>query len=333
MKKIIFYYVLIIIIISSIPIAFGMFSSNDKEGLVTVNVAYQTNFAGAAIIAVDKNMGYFEQEGLNVNPVPFISDPSEISVMNSGDVQFGFFSSETALYNKRNNIKFIYFQNIGNSEAIITNKNLKIENIKDLKNKIVATSLGTSCETFLKLVFKEADVDKNSVKIINMDMNGCLTALLKNKVDAICVSDSYIFKLKEKMGNDFQILLKASDFSDKFCSVNSWAVTKEYLLANQKTVDSFTKAISKSLDYWNTHERQVAVWTAELLEEDFLFVDEEIFSYKILGSKELKKAIVDGSIKKCYELQKESILNSQEKYQTTFSNDIIIWDYMNDAIE
>ncbi|MBK5201202.1 MAG: ABC transporter substrate-binding protein [Spirochaetaceae bacterium] len=314
-------------------IAVGMFNPINKEGMITINVAYHMDFAGAAVAAIDKNMRFFEEEGLNVKFVPFISGHPEIAAMTSGNIQLGYLGSESTVLSTNGQIKIIYFQNIGNSEGIITSKKNGFNTVKDLEHKIVATSLGTSGENFLKLAMEQSDLIGNDIKIINMDMNGCLTAMLNSKVDAVSVWDTYRYILEDKMGGDFQILADSSDFINTYCSISSWAASEDFILANQKTVKAFTRALGKSLDYWEDNKEQVAKWTSELLGKDYNLINRQSNSYILMNSNQLKKSLSDGTLSALYKKQLEGFINTGRiKFPIEIDN-YIIWDYMEKAVE
>lgn len=277
---------MIIVTFSMFSIVIGMFNPRDTEGLIAINVAYQTDFAGTAVYSISENLDFFEEEGLEVTFVPFISEQAELTAITSGDIQIGYFESSSPLFSPNSSINIIAYQNIGNSEVIITNKENEFKSVKDLKNKIVATPFGSIGEDFLNFIIENNKINKNDLDVINMDINGCLTALIDKKVDAVSVWDSYRYVLEERMGVDFQILENSLDYNSYF-SISSWVAKKDYILANQSTVEAFARGLSKSLDYWGSHQEQVAGWSAQLLDRNSDLISSKIYTYEIINSKQL----------------------------------------------
>lgn len=317
-------------------VAFAGGQKDTGTGLKKVKVAHHMGYSGAAVAAVGTRMGYFQEEGLDVELVPFTSGPAEIAAMVSGDLQFGYIGSGATTLAVKGDVEIIYFQNLGDAEIIITNKNTGIKSVADLKGKSLATTLGTSGENIVNLALEREGLTigtgPNNVNVINMDMGGCVTAMLAGKIDAVCVWGSYRVTLEDQLGENAVILAKTSDFGDRYASVSSWLATQEYIDANPETVQGFANALAKSLDYWKDNEKQVASWVADLLETDVPTIENQIGTTFFFNSDELKAALDDGSVRKYYEVQQESMLQMGAIDKLVDIDEYVKWEYMYNAI-
>ncbi len=333
MKKMVTVWLLIALIASSMVFAAGQTEQNAAgEKLTKVKVAHHLGYSGAAVVAVGTKMGYFKEAGLDVELVPFTSGPSEIAALVSGDLQFGYIGSGATTLAVKGDVEIIYFQNLGDAEAIIVNKQSGIKSMQDLKGKTLATTLGTSGENIVNLAIEEAGMKPGDIQIINMDMGGCVTAMVAGKVDAVCAWGSYKVTIEKMLAENYKELAKTSDFSDRYASVSSWLATQKYIDENEETVQAFANALAKSMDYWKDNEKQVAVWVAEIVESDVPTIESQIGSVFFMNSEQLKTAIDNGKIQKYYEVQQQSMLDSGKIDAIVPVSDYVNWQYMKNAI-
>ena len=308
-------------------------TTNKKDDLVKIKVAHHMGYSGAAVVATGLNMGYFAEEGLQVEPVPFTSGPSEIAAMVSGDIQFGYIGPGATTLAVKGDVEVIYFQNLGNSEVLVVNKDSGIKSVKDLKGKTVATTFGTSGENIVKFALEDAGMTTDDIDFINMDMGGCVTSILAGKVDAVCVWASFRVTVEQQLGDKYLVLARTSDFSDRYASVSSWLATQDYIDKNPETVQHFANAIAKSMDYWKDHEEQVATWVADLVNADAANMKDQIGTVFFMNSAELEKALNNGTIRKYYEIMEQSMYNNKQIPTIVPIDDFVKWEYMEKAIQ
>lgn len=338
MKKIVLCLLAVIMVISSVFTFVSCSGDSDEETALTkVIVAHHLGYSGSAIVAVGINMGYFEEEGLDVELAPFTSGPSEIAAMVSGNVDFGYIGSGATTLAVKGDVEIIYFQNLGDAEAIIVNKESGIETMADMKGKTIATTLGTSGENIVNMAIAKAGLEigdgPDQVEVINMDMGGCVTAMVAGRVDAVCVWGSYQITVEGQLADNYHELARTADFAEEYVSVSSWLATQEYIDANPETVQAFANALAKSFDYWKVNEEQVAVWVAEIVEADEDTIKAQIGGTFFLNSAELEDALADGTIRKYYEVQQVAMVKNGQIDNPVPIDEYVKWDYMEKAIE
>ncbi len=315
MKKIIFWYVFIIVLLSLISIFINSFNYDEEPGLISVNVAFHNDYEGAIISTIEDKMHFFEKEGINIKNVSYCSNLFEIEAINMKEIQFGYINDISSINYSENNIKVIFFQNIGNSLSLITKKSYNINSISDLQNKKIAVLFGTSCQDYLNTLLKRINLEELSVSLINMDINGSIQALINDRCDAICVWGTYKYIVEEKLENNFKLLNESN--LDSSNSINGWVVSDSYLNANKKTVRKFNIALSKTIDFWNQNEELCSEWVSDFLDIDSNIIYQEIGKYIILDSTNLKNFVNHKNKIKKFNLDDNSV----------------IWDYMNSSIQ
>lgn len=313
----------------------GCKQDDGPTDLVKVKVAHHMGLSGAGVCAIATHTDIFKNEGIEVELVPFTSGPTEVAAMVSGELQFGYIGNGATPLAINGDVEVICFQNIGDAEVIMVRKDSGIKTVADLKGKTLATQLGTSGETVVNLAVNRAGltVGENSdqVNVINMDMGGCVTAMVSGKVDAVCVWGNYYQAIKAELGDNLLELARTSDFADESTSIASWLTTQEYMDANPEVVQSFVNAIIKSYDYWKDHKEEVAGWVSEIVDTDKETIMQQYETFAFYGSEEFEQHLNDGSMRTWYEVQQKSFLTTGKIDKAVDLEEYIHFDLMQNA--
>jgi ABC-type nitrate/sulfonate/bicarbonate transport system substrate-binding protein len=163
----------------------------NEEVVVRFTFAYQDRVAdAAAIVAVRK--GYFEAEGLSVQPRMFTSGPECTEALISGNAEFATMGDTTAIIVAvRGGDAFRIVCTHGGGEKrhrIIAARGTGLGNISELVNKKIGVKKGTSTHGGLLLLAKAHGIDITD-EIIDMPPSLQLTALAAGELDAIVASE------------------------------------------------------------------------------------------------------------------------------------------------
>ena len=127
---------------------------------VTVNVGVHKNGGGSSTVAVAISQGFFDKHGIKANVTVVDSGPVEMTAMRADKptLDIGYIGPGVAwnpLDSSGNQLSFVFFDNLGNSEALIarvgqftdTNGDKKYDNAEiyaGLKGKTVYLEIGTT---------------------------------------------------------------------------------------------------------------------------------------------------------------------------------------------
>ncbi len=284
-----------------------------KQNLVTVNVAYQPNMNGASIIAVGLEKKFFEEYGIKVNPISFLSGPPELQAMAAGDVDLGYIGPGATFLAAQGLAKIITIDNIGFSDSILATKKSGIKTIKDLKGKVVATPKGASGEQLLYLALERNNIDPADVNIVNMDVAGAVAAFVAGKVDAAALWSPYTVEVEKQLGKGNVVLLASyKNYPDK-ASPASYLVRPDFLQKNPDLVVRFLKGWIKANDYRKRNMTNAIQCTGKLLVQVPVEQLAQMASVtEFYSSKDLNKLLQDGSAYKMYDnLIKAYVKNGQ----------------------
>lgn len=202
-------------------------------------------------------LGYFKEQGLNVEFATYKDGPIAFQGMHAGDSQFCMLSSEPVMraYDEGKESVIILSTLTNKPYMFVTRKG--INKISDLKGKVVFAGMpGSAPYTFVSsLLAKEGLDPQKDVTWANLEYGATLAALEKGQVDG-----AYLRSISKadaiKIGAN--ILVNVSDpvehkkmyGSDKYES-SIVTVTKKYAETNPETIQKFTNAVVKAI-VWQT---------------------------------------------------------------------------------
>ncbi len=256
MKKIIITvitFIALIILCTTISI-----NKKKKNSLKKIKVAEVTHSVFYAPQYVAHSLGYFEDEGLDVDIILTSGADAVATAVLSGDVQIGFCGSEQSIYiykqgNKDYLVNFAAMTKKDGSFLISRNKAKKF-NVKDLKGKhIIAGRKGGMPAMTLKWALNKHGINtekdlKFDTSIAFASMNGAFIGGTGDYVTAFEPSASTL--VKQGYGH---IVASVGELGGNV-PYTAYNAKLSYIKKNPDTIKGFNKAINKGLDYVHTHD-------------------------------------------------------------------------------
>ena len=259
MKKIIISIIAFLIIFI---IALGILSKNDnKSNLKKITVAEVAHSIFYAPMYAADSLGYFEEEGLDVNIILTSGADAVAASVMSGDAQIGFCGSEQSIYIYNGGAEdyLVNFAGLTKRDGsfIVGRTNEKF-NIKDLKNKhIIAGREGGMPAMTLAYTLNENGIELDKLNfdtsIAFASMSG---AFIGGTGDYVALFEPTALQL-EKQGFGY-VVASLGELGGEV-PYTTYMTKKSYLGKNEDIIEGFTKAIQKGLDYVFTHtDKEVA---------------------------------------------------------------------------
>lgn len=332
MKKIITLLLIISIIYS---ISCKQNNNTDKTDLSksqSIRVAYMPDFSGTSSIAIAQENGYFKDENLEVILVKFLDGISEIDAMLKGDIKIAYIGHGAHYLAVQGKVNVLFPNGLSKSEQIIVRKSSGINDILDLKGKNIATTFGTSTEILLDLALKTSGINREDVNVTNMNGPNIVASMVNNKIDGTSVQAPYTFEIIKELGDEVKTIATISDYSNKGAFPSSWIVTPEYLKDNSDTVNRFSRAILRAMDYraanMNEAIQIVSKFNNKTTEEVELEKETGIW----LSGEDIKNSYNDGTASRWYKLQQDIFIYTKTIPDGTNINSYVQIKYMLDNI-
>lgn len=266
MKKII----AILIIVCLIVVGFFVFRKEEEDtGLKKVKVAEVTHSIFYAPQYAAHALGYFEDEGLDIEIILTSGADKVTSAVLSGDVQIGFCGSESTIYvyNQKQEDYLISFAGLTKKDGSFLVAREKTDDFKldDLKGKhIIGGREGGMPAMTLEYALNKNGVSSDETNIdTSIDFASMSGAFMSGTGDYVALFEPTASELeKEEYG---YIVASIGELGGDV-PYTTYNAKKSYIEDNPEVIEGFTKAIQKGLDFVHTHSSEEV---AEVIEDYF----------------------------------------------------------------
>ena len=253
MKKIIIPIIIILIIGGLTSILFF----KDKSDLKKIKVAEVTHSIFYAPQYVAHALGYFEEEGLDVELLLVPGADKVAASVLSGDVQIGFCGSEATIYiyNQGQEDYLVNFAGLTKRDGSFIVSREKIDNftLEDLKGKtIIGGRIGGMPEMTLEYTLTEAGIDpKNDLNIdTSIEFAAMSGAFIGGTGDFVSLFEPNALQLEQQ---GYGYVVASLGELGGVVPYTAYNAKKSYIENNPDVIEAFTKAIQKGLDYVHNH--------------------------------------------------------------------------------
>lgn len=241
---------------------------------VVLNEVAHSIFYAPQYAAIE--LGYFEDEGLDLTLVNGAGADKVMTALISGDADIGFMGSEASIY--------VYQQGSDDYAVNFAQLTQRAGNFlvgreaqdnftwADLKGKkVLGGRAGGMPEMVFEYILKKNGIDPAADLTIDQSINFGLTAaaFTSNDADYTVEFEPFATGL-EKKGNGHVIASLGVDSG--YVPYTAYSVKKSYLEKNPETIQKFTNAIQKGLEYVNTHSAEEI---AKVIQPQFKETDED----------------------------------------------------------
>ena len=209
-----------------------------------------TNTMASAPIFVAEAKGFWQQENLNVEVIPFLSGRLALDGLVGGAVDAATVVDFSTVLAAFQNQKVKIIKTISTSENhvnLLARKDRGILKPRDLDGKKIAVSSGTSGEYFLNRFLENYNISKSNVMIVNLNPPDMVAAISRKDVDAIVTWQPYIYNAKNMLGNNAIVFSSKGLYNHPFNvvvleeSLNTQAEAQKKLISGLKKAEKFMK--------------------------------------------------------------------------------------------
>lgn len=253
MKKIIILFCAITILIT-VAILFN--NKNDNKKLKNIKVAEVTHSIFYTPMYVSDALGYFENEGLNVEIILTSGADNVAAAVLSGDVQIGFCGSEQSIYiyNKGAKDYLINFAGLTKRDGsflISREKDDKFDLSHLIGKDIIGGRKGGMPAMTLAYTLHEFGINDDEVNIdTSIAFSSMSGAFIGGTGDYVTLFEPNAIQL-ERLGYGY-VVASVGELGG-IVPYTAFNAKKSYIEKNPKVIEGFSKAIQKGLDYTFNH--------------------------------------------------------------------------------
>lgn len=256
----------IIAILCSAIIAVGTVSATvyakdttEKElQKVTLNEVAHSIFYAPQYAAYE--LGYFEEEGIDLDIVTGFGADKVMTAVLSGDAEIGFMGSETTVYayNQGASDYVVNFAQLTQRAGNFLVAREKMPNFtwKDLKGKkVLGGRKGGMPQMVFEYILKQHDIDPTKDLEIDQSIDfGSTAAAFSSGQGEFTVEFEPSATILEKEGVGYVVASLGVDSG--YVPYTSYSAKTSYIEKNPEIIQGFTNALQKGMDFVNSHTPQ-----------------------------------------------------------------------------
>lgn len=257
MKKNLFVYILIIALVGLTAIF--IFRPKNNDNLKKIKVAEVAHSVFYTPQYVAHALGYFKDEGLDVEIILTAGADAVAASVLSGDVNIGFCGSEATIYIYNNGEKdyLVNFAGLTKKDGSFIVSRKKIDNFKltDLKGKyIIGGRKAGMPEMTLEWILKENGIN---LKDVTIDTSIAFPAMSGSFIggtgDFVSLFEPNALKIEEQ---EYGYVVASLGELGGEVPYTVYNARKSYIENNMDVITSFSNAIQKGLDFTHSHSAE-----------------------------------------------------------------------------
>ena len=248
--------VLVLIIVLFIIYSFNI--SNKNNDLTKVKVAEVTHsvFYAPQYVALEK--GFFKDEGLDIELTLTSGADNVMAAVLSGDANIGLSGSEATIYvynkGEKDYIKTFAQLTQKDGSFLISRKNIKNFTVNDLKGKyVIGGRQGGMPEMTLEYILKEKNIDPKKDLTIDTSIQfaSMAGAFIGGTGDFVTLFEPLATQVVNE-GYGYKVA-QLGTLTDNV-PYTAYNARTSYISNNKDTIEKFTKAVQRGLDFVNNND-------------------------------------------------------------------------------
>jgi NitT/TauT family transport system substrate-binding protein len=221
---------------------------------------------------VAQEMGFFEDQGLEVETTSATGGGALTAALTGGSVQFAYSNLITPVVAAAGGVdlKIVAGQNAAQMEtpdamALVVAADSTYQKVADLKGQLIAVNtLKNANEIATNAVLEDAGVSPDEVQYMEMPFPEMANALIRGDIAAANLVEPFRTLMKDQLRELSYPFVEVEPGLD----IAGWITSSSYVEENPEIVEKFTAALDEANRYLNDDLDEKVKWTAAFTESD-----------------------------------------------------------------
>jgi ABC-type nitrate/sulfonate/bicarbonate transport system substrate-binding protein len=239
-KSPVIFFLLVILVLLQMPSA--LYAADGQKQTIRFAFTYQPE---VALVHVAMTKGYFDEEGLDIQPVMRMFGKPSLQAVLDDKADFATVAETPVMFSILNGEKIFVIAEIASSvknTAVVTRKDLGIADPSMLKGKTIGVSYGTTGDFFLDSLLTANGLTRASVKTVNLKPDQMLEALVSGRIDAACTWNYPLTLIQQELGDNALVFFDEDIYTETF----NIAVKQDFLAKNPEAAKKLLRALVKA---------------------------------------------------------------------------------------
>lgn len=214
--------------------------------LTSMTLASEMSLLPATVWVAEK-LGYFKDEGLDLNIREFDSGRNALETMlKDPSINMATVAQTPIVFNSFNNENYVIIGTMAHSiddVKVLARKDHGINEAKDIKGKKVGATLRSTGHYFLEGFLSNHDLNLNDIELHDVNAAELKDKLISGELDAITSWEPHIYNTRKVLDESrLTMLISPVPFRKDFF----FTVDKSYAKQNKEQVDGFLRAVLRA---------------------------------------------------------------------------------------
>ena len=231
----------------------------------TLRIGVQDNTV-CALVCLAQGKGYFADESLRVETVPYPSGKVALKAMLSGEVDVATAADMPIMSHSFERADYALFCTIASTDNgawIIARRDKGIETPGDLRGKRIATQQNSAVHFFMSMFLRKHGIGEDVVEIRYLKAVDLPGALLTGDIDAFSMRNPFIETAKRALGDNAVEFFAADIYRQTFNLVAKRALID----ARREALARMLKALTRAEEFVVRNSQDAMVTTAAVMGE------------------------------------------------------------------
>lgn len=221
------------------------YAANEQKQKIRFAFTYQPE---VALVHVAMTKGYFDEEGLDIEPVMRMFGKPSLQAVLDDNADFATVAETPVMFSILNGEEIFVIAQIassGKNTAVVTRKDTGIADPSMLKGRTVGVSHGTTGDFFLDSLLTANGLSRASVNTVEVKPDDMLEALVSGRIDAACTWNYPLTLIQQKLGDNALVFFDEDIYTETF----NIAVKQEFLVKNPEAAKKLLRALIKAENF------------------------------------------------------------------------------------
>ena len=227
-----------------------------KQEAVILNIGFQKY----GVLPILKERGTLEtslkEQGVNVKWVEFQAGPQLLEGLNVGSVSFGEAGEAPPIFAQAANSNLVYVANqpeAPKAEALIVQKDSKIQSVQDLKGKRVALNKGSNVHYLLLKVLEANNLKLSDIEVVYLPPSDARAAFERGAVDAWVIWDPFFAAAEHQIGA--RVIATGENIVSNH---QFYLADRKFAEANPKIIEAVVNELNLTTEWVSAHQDEAA---------------------------------------------------------------------------
>lgn len=227
-----------------------------KQEDLTLNIGFQKY----GVLPILKERGTLETalkaQNVNVKWVEFPAGPQLLEGLNVGSVSFGEAGEAPPIFAQAANANLVYVANqpeAPKAEALIVQKDSKIQSVKDLKGKRVVLNKGSNVHYLLLKVLEANNLKLSDIEVVYLPPSDARAAFERGAVDAWIIWDPFFAAAEHQIGA--RVIATGENLVNNH---QFYLADRKFAEAHPKVISAVVNELNLTTEWVSSHQDEAA---------------------------------------------------------------------------